>query len=357
MSTQASTHGGTAYEKRGWDPLWLAKALEDPKRPVFLMGCTPPREGTSPEDAVTICRKFVDRSRANATDGFIVYDIQDESSRNADARPFPFRRTLDPVEFASIFPRESGKSVVVYKVPVESKVAEFDSWLAQASISYGHRTFNLVGPASAADGATRVSLAQAAERLVADRDLAFGCVTIAERHLKKGTEHLNILRKTALGAKWFISQAVYDAEATVRLLNDYATECRKRGEAPRKIILTFAPAGRPKTLQFCKWLGINVPEAVETRVLAKAAVSKEAAVAESVDICCELLKQILRQTEGCGVPLGVSVESVSAWGGDRRSVRALSTAAAGAARLEGRTVGRALPRPPRSQRRPPKRRF
>ena len=58
------------------------------------------------------------------------------------------------------------------EVPVESKVAEFDSWLAQASISYGHRTFNLVGPASAADGATRVSLAQAAERLVADRDLA-----------------------------------------------------------------------------------------------------------------------------------------------------------------------------------------
>lgn len=253
----------------------------------------------------------MDRSRANATDGFIVYDIQDESSRNADARPFPFRRTLDPVEFASIFPRESGKSVVVYKVPVESKVAEFDSWLAQASISYGHRTFNLVGPASAADGATRVSLAQAAERLVADPDLAFGCVTIAERHLKKGTEHLNILRKTALGARWFISQAVYDAEATVRLLNDYATECRKRGEAPRKIILTFAPAGRPKTLQFCKWLGINVPEAVETRVLTKAAISKEAAVAESVDICCELLKQILKQTEGCGVPLGVSVESVS----------------------------------------------
>ena len=79
----------TAYEKRGWDPLWLAKALEDPKRPVFLMGCTPPREGTSPDDAISICRKFVDRSRANATDGFIVYDIQDESSRNADARPFP----------------------------------------------------------------------------------------------------------------------------------------------------------------------------------------------------------------------------------------------------------------------------
>jgi hypothetical protein len=306
-----STHGGSAYEKRGWDPLWLAKALEDPKRPVFLMGCTPPREGTSPGDAISICRKFVDRSRANATDGFIVYDIQDESSRNSEARPFPFRRTLDPVEFASIFPRESGKSVVVYKVPVESNIAEFDSWLTQASISHGHRTFNLVGPASSADGATRVSLAEAAGRVAADTDLAFGCVTIAERHLKKGTEHLNILRKTALGAKWFISQAVYDAEATVRLLHDYAAECKRRGEAPRKIILTFAPAGRPKTLQFCKWLGINVPEAVEARVLAKAAVSKEAAVAESVDVCSEILREILQKTAGCDVPLGVSVESVS----------------------------------------------
>ena len=306
----SSNAAGTAYEKRGWDPLWLAKALADPKRPTFLMGCTPPREGTTPAQAYEICQKFVDRSRAQATDGFIVYDIQDEASRNAEARPFPFRRTMDPNEFASLFPGESGKSCVLYKVPVEADEAEFDGWLSRAAIA-GHRTLNLVGPASAADGCTRISLAQAAARVNAVDGLAFGCVTIAERHLKKGTEHLNILRKTDLGARWFISQAVYDAEATVRLLNDYGAECRRRGQAPRKILLTFAPVGRPKTLQFVRWLGINVPADVEARILAKTEVSKEAAVGESVLICCEILKKILSEADACGVPLGISVESVS----------------------------------------------
>ena len=79
----------------------------------------------------------------------------------------------------------------------------------------------------------------------------------------------------------------------------------------RKIILTFAPCSRPKTMQFIRWLGINVPEDVESRVLLAADTSKNAAVDESIKICCEALSKILDAASGCGVPLGVSVESVS----------------------------------------------
>ena len=104
-----------AREQRRWDPLWLAKALSDPARPVFLLGSVPPREGTTFAEAQIICEKFVARSRTHATDGFIVYDIQDEASRTSEPRPFPFRRTMDPSEFAALFPPASGKSTVVYK--------------------------------------------------------------------------------------------------------------------------------------------------------------------------------------------------------------------------------------------------
>jgi hypothetical protein len=152
---------------------------------------------------------------------------------------------------------------------------------------------------------------EAAERVLSRGDLAFGCVTIAERHLTKGTEHLNILRKQKLGAQWFISQAVYDADATIRLITDYATECKKQGVAPTKIILTFAPCGRPKTIAFIRWLGIKMSEEVEQRILAKATESKVAAVQESCAICCEALQTILNAVVGCGVPLGINVESVS----------------------------------------------
>ena len=74
---------GSAFGKRKWDPMWLAKALADPARPVFLMGSTPPREGTTAEQAQEICNKFVARSRCHATDGFIVYDIQAPDNQHA----------------------------------------------------------------------------------------------------------------------------------------------------------------------------------------------------------------------------------------------------------------------------------
>ena len=87
----------------------------------------------------------------------------------------------------------------------------------------------------------------------------------------------------------------------------YTAECRSQGIECKKIVLTFAPCGRAKTIQFIKWLGINMPDYVERRILEKAADSKQAAVNESIGICCEALQTILAAVDGCGVPLGVSV--------------------------------------------------
>ena len=108
------------------------------------------------------------------------------------------------------------------------------------------------------------------------------------------------------GAEWFVSQAVYDPAPTIRLLRDYGDACRAAGLAPCKVVLTFAPCGRPKTMTFLKWLGIRVPEEAERRIL-----DAESPVDESVALLCETLEKILDETLDCGVPLGVSVESVS----------------------------------------------
>eukprot|EP00658_Telonema_sp_P-2_P033679 TRINITY_DN24669_c0_g1_i1.p1 TRINITY_DN24669_c0_g1~~TRINITY_DN24669_c0_g1_i1.p1 ORF type:complete len:409 (+),score=88.33 TRINITY_DN24669_c0_g1_i1:74-1300(+) len=296
--------------RRSWDPDCLAKALSDPTRPTFLIGSVPPREGTSPTDASEICDKFIQRARCLANDGFIVYDIQDEASRTNEERPFPFRRTLDPVEYASLFPPLAGKSAVVYKAVNEPDDQSFDGWLDHAMDMHGHRTLNLVGSASSRD-VQGIGIQGAAARVSERPGLAWGAVTIAERHTTKGNEHLNMLRKTGLGAKWFISQAVYDADATIQLLNDYGTECRRLGKKPAKVILTFAPCGRLKTLAFIKWLGIQVPHEVEQRISEKSAVSKQAGVDESMLVCRQALQSILDRTATSGVPLGVSVESVS----------------------------------------------
>jgi hypothetical protein len=228
------------------------------------------------------------------------------------------------------------------KCAVESSQEGFDKWLDMCQNQHGHSALNLVGAATSKNGPPPFGLRKGSARVNDRPGMAFGCVTIAERHMTKGTEHENIMRKQDLGAQWFISQAVYDVEATIKLLNDYGDLCRSRGLSPKKVVLTFAPCGRKKTMTFIKWLGIKVPAAVEEAILsnapdpgsslipakqaktmsAEAQAERKAKIAEvqaaaavSVATCVRVLsgclESILDQTAMSGVPLSINVESVS----------------------------------------------
>ena len=193
----------------------LTDVLKDSSRPSFLFGSTPPREGTSEEKARESCAKFAARSAVLATDGFIVYDIQDEGGRTTMERPFPFRKTMDAAVYASYFPPVSGKQCLVYKSVVETDVASFDNWLDLAINRYGHNAFVFVGaPTSTAPSVgdkaevARCTLIDAGRQASTNYQgqCNFGCVSIAERHTKKGNEHTNMVRKMDVGAEWFITQ-------------------------------------------------------------------------------------------------------------------------------------------------------
>ena len=138
------------------------------------------------------------------------------------------------------------------------------------------------------------------------KGLSFGCVSIAERHMKKGNEDDNMLSKIEHGAQWFITQGVYEATPTIKLINAYSDACRVKGIIPKKIVLTFAPCGRKKTMTFIKWLGMQVSEETENSIFSAAN-----AVDKSVDLLCEVLQSILLGTGGSGVPIGINVESLS----------------------------------------------
>eukprot|EP00978_Attheya_sp_CCMP212_P009028 scaffold21251_cov42-Attheya_sp.AAC.2 len=290
----------------------LAARLLNPSRPVFLLGDVPPGEGTPPGKCQTICNKFMARSRALASDGFIVYDIQDEPGRSDMERPFPFRRVMDSSRYAALLARSSGKECVVYKCVADPN---FDDWLQSASTEHGHSAINLVGRASSQGEYQGPTISQAMEKVTATKTVQFGCVCIAERHTLEAaeargksypTEHQNMVRKQKAGCQWFISQAVYDSEPTIRLLKDYAALCREQGITPRKVLLTFAPVSRKKTMNFIKWLGVKVPPEVEAKIL-----DAEKPVDVSVALLCDMLRTILLECAGIGVPLGISCESVS----------------------------------------------
>jgi hypothetical protein len=284
----------------------LSDSLKDSRRPSFLFGSTPPREGTTEEKARESCAKFASRSAVLATDGFIVYDIQDEAGRTEMERPFPFRKTMDAALYASYFQGACGKQCVVYKCVVEKSLENFSEWLDNACNAYGHNAFTLVGAPTSSREYKGPSLVEAGMHTQARDDCDFGCVCIAERHTKKGNEDENMMRKTRAGAEWFITQGIFDAGPLIKLLHDYGALCKKEGVVPRKVILTFAPCGRPKTMTFIKWLGMSVPDSVEKRIL-----EADSPVEESCKLLNELLVTILQESAGSGVPLGLNVESLS----------------------------------------------
>lgn len=268
---------------------------------------TPPLETSNIAIYDDAAANFANKSRALAVDGYIVYDIQEEAGRSATPRPFPYRKLGDPGLYAASLKRASkGIESVVYKCVAETKSEEeFATWLE--ATTRATTAYNLVGGASSSQEYSGPTIARAAEMMHdIDRGCAFGGVTIAERHAKKGNEHETLCAKMEAGAEWFISQAIYDADATIKLINDYGAECAKRGVKAKKIILTFAPCGRAKTMEFIKWLGVSVPEAVERAILDAAD-----PVATSVSMLVAMCQRIIEETKQSRVPLGVSVESVS----------------------------------------------
>ncbi|AZZ99477.1 hypothetical protein [Pseudoalteromonas sp. R3] len=286
--------------------LSLQEKILDPNQGVYLIGTTPPKSGTEQEKVKRIATKLLDRLHEIEYDGVIVYDIQDESSRTAVPRPFPFKETVDPCEYSRLVKSLSQLDVITYKSVAQRDSNEFNQWLSNTKQEFGLNNLVLVGSPSS-QGKINLPLPDAYQALAAhETDFFLGGVTIAERHASKRNEHERLIEKTAQGCEFFISQAVYNAQATIDLITSYARTCKQQGIEPKRLILTFTPCGGEKTLQFMEWLGISVPEATKWRML-----DADNTLSESIRICRENLDSILRSCAQLDVPLGLNIESLT----------------------------------------------
>jgi hypothetical protein len=277
----------------------LRAKLLDPAQPLLLYGSTPPRAGTPPEQVAAAADKLVARVRGLPLDGVVVYDIQDETGRTGVPRPFPFVGTIDPRDYAKRF----GLPAIVYKALGTMDEAQWRAWL---EASRGEVEFlSIVGrPASGVRYA--LPLSRAIRIATEMKRFVVGGVVIAERHDDQRSEAARLLAKGIEGCGYFISQAVYHAPPTQRLLADYLRDCRGAGTPPKRIVLTFAPCGREKTLAFLRWLGVNIAPETERAILGAAR-----PLERSIQICRDNLRRILDGAYADAIPLGVNVESVS----------------------------------------------
>ena len=271
---------------------------------VLLYGLTPPRGTTTPEQADAVAEAALARLRSVQVDGLILYDVDAEADRSSAPRPFPFMPMMDPAAFLDRHLADWAGPVVVYRAVAKYTGDELSQWLSEADRD---RVLTVLVGAASRHQVVRTSLPEAYRRHGRlARPPRLGGVVIAERHADAGAEHERMLRKQAEGCEFFVSQVCYDLDHTRNLLSDYAYSCRDQGLDPRPVVLTLAPCGSVKTLEFMSWLGIEVPGWLRTEI----ARSGDPLTA-SYEQCVVNAQVLIAFCRRLGLPFGLNVESLT----------------------------------------------
>jgi hypothetical protein len=271
---------------------------------VLLFSITPPRRTADVSRLKEIARVTLARLAALDVDGLALYDIDDESDRNPQERPFPYLPTIDPAVFLTEYLQDWDRAAVVYRCVGKYSEAEMRDWLETADTG---RVMSVFVGASSGQKAVLTDLPQAhALHGQVRPDLMLGGVAITERYTSGGDEHLRMLAKQDRGCAFFISQVIYDVDATKSMLSDYYYACAERAVAPRPVILTLSVCGSLKTLSFLHWLGVAVPRWLENTLR-----HSEDPLAESYQQCLANARELSTFCRRLGLPFGFNVESVS----------------------------------------------
>jgi hypothetical protein len=282
----------------------LIRHVEARGSEFLIFALTPPRLATDSERVQEIADATIERLGRIGLDGLILYDIDDESDRNPDQRPFPFTPTIDPADYLANHLAMWATPVIVYRAVGKYPNSELRAWLSAQDPS---RVMTVLVGASTKGATPSTSLVEAqALRNEVNPALSSGGVAIPERHTRRGDEHLRLLTKQATGSAFFVTQVVYDINAAKNLISDYHYECRTRGTVPVPFVFTFSVCGSMKTLDFMRWLGVDVPRWIEND-LKHAADPLEASYHQALVAATELIGFC----RTLGMPFGINVESVS----------------------------------------------
>jgi methylenetetrahydrofolate reductase-like protein len=282
----------------------LIDKVADRSGEFLLFALTPPRLTSAGDRAQEIADATIARLRPLDLDGLVLYDIDDEATRNPTERPFPFMPTLDPAAFLADNLASWSSPVIVYRAVGKYSRAELRAWLAEQDASRVMAV--LVGSASnRVRPATSLPEAQALSRAT-NPALVLGGVAIPERHSRRDDEHLRLLAKQEAGSRFFVTQVVYDVNAAKNLVSDYYYACATRGTAAAPVVFTFSVCGSMRTFEFLRWLGVAVPRWIEND-LRHATDTLEA----SYQVARATAIDLIAYCRNLGIPFGINVESVS----------------------------------------------
>ncbi|AZN41837.1 methylenetetrahydrofolate reductase [Paenibacillus albus] len=271
---------------------------------IISYGMTPPKAANTSEKIAEIAQKQCERLRDLELDALILYDVQEEADRIEQERPFPYLQTVSPDTYSKQYLSGLDVPKIIYNCVGNHSEAEFTDWATKDADQDRYSVF--VGSSS---NKQHVHLGlkdayQLTKQL--NRNLTFGGVIIPERHMTKQDEHLRVVSKMKNGCDFFVTQAIYNVEASKNFLSDYYYYCSENGIEMVPILFNLAPCGSTKTLEFMKWLGISIPKWLENDLKYSSDV-----LDQSIRHCQKIFEEIFEYGLEKGIPIGCSIESVS----------------------------------------------
>jgi hypothetical protein len=281
------------------------RKIKERQSGILLYGITPPKAHTPMEKVIDISTKSRNIINSLDIDALVVYDVQDESARTSEERPFPFSNAIDPFDYT----REHlvGVSVpkIIYRPAGKFTTTELFAWL---SALHQHSCYPIFVGLPSPDFVVKTSLTEAYQiwRTKYEEHSVIGAVTIPERHAILNDEDVRMLDKMTSGVSFFISQCIFNVDFTKKMLEALLVACEKKGQKLPTVIFTLTICGSPKTLQFMDWLGIHVPDDIkaELKVCSNP-------VARSVEIATDIAKQLIQLCSERSIPFGFNIESVA----------------------------------------------
>lgn len=272
---------------------------------VLLYGITPPKAQTPVEKIEEIAGKSLKILQSLDIDALVVYDVQDESARTSEERPFPFSSALDPFEYTSRYLQSLKVPKIIYRPASMFTKEELALWL-QGLNAHGFQPVFVGLPSP--DYVPKTSLKEAYDiwrQHYADHSV-IGAVTIPERHAVLKDEDVRILDKVSSGVSYFISQCIFNVAYSKKMLQDLVIACEQKQHDIPTIIFTLTICGSVKTLHFMEWLGIHIPDDIKEELKVS-----ENPAARSVEIATAIAKDLIGFCKERSIPFGFNIESVA----------------------------------------------
>jgi hypothetical protein len=272
---------------------------------ILLYGITPPKAQTPPEKVSEIAEKSLGILCSLDIDALIVYDVQDESARTSEERPFPFVNALDPFEYASQYLQRLNVPKIIYRPAGKFTSVELAQWLQNLKT---HQFYPVFVGLPSPDYVVKTSLKEAYQiwRDSHEDHSVIGAVTIPERHAVLNDEEVRILDKVESGVSYFISQCIFNVEYTKKILDALVEACKNKNQELPTIIFTLTVCGSVKTLQFMEWLGIHIPGDIKEEL--KASTNP---ASRSVEIAINIANDLIQYCQVRSIPFGFNIESVA----------------------------------------------